>query len=94
MRHLWLRVDRVHNKVTFRVEDDGCGISEDRLPHLLTGLPDSHVSSDTGRSNMGIGLSVCNTIVKAHGAQLYAGNRPEGGARFSFTLEMEEEDYV
>ena len=39
---------------------------------------------------MGIGLSVCNTIVKAHGSEIKVDNRPEGGAEFSFALEMEE----
>ena len=43
---------------------------------------------------MGIGLSVCNTIIKAHGGEFYAGNRREGGAFFRFTLEMEENGYV
>ena len=42
---------------------------------------------------MGIGLSVCNTIVKAHGGEISAENRPGGGAIFRFTLELED-DYV
>ena len=45
---------------------------------------------DTARSNMGIGLSVCRTIIKAHGSELTAGNRRQGGAVFTFALEMEE----
>ena len=49
---------------------------------------------ETGRSNMGIGLSVCQTIVKAHGSDIQVENRPGGGARFSFRLEMEENNDV
>ena len=41
---------------------------------------------------MGIGLSVCRTIIKAHGGQVFAGNRPEGGAVFMFTLPAMEVD--
>lgn len=78
----------------FSVEDDGCGISEERMAHLFTGLLDSEAPADSTRSNMGIGLSVCRTIIKAHGSELKAGNRPEGGAAFSFTLEMEENSHV
>ena len=38
---------------------------------------------------MGIGLSVCLTIIKAHGGTMTAGNLPEGGAEFTFTLPLE-----
>ena len=90
MRNLWLRVE-IHNRFAFfSVEDDGCGISEERMSHLFTGLLDSEAPADSTRSNMGIGLSVCRTIIKAHGSELKAGNRPGGGAAFCFALEMEE----
>jgi two-component system sensor kinase FixL len=35
---------------------------------------------------MGVGLSICRTIIEAHGGELTARNRPEGGAVFRFTL--------
>ena len=72
------------------MEDDGCGIPPERMNFLFTGLLDSEAPADSTRSNMGIGLSVCRTIIKAHGSELKAYNRPEGGASFSFALEMEE----
>ena len=43
---------------------------------------------------MGIGLSGCSTIIKAHGGQIFAENRPTGGAAFSFTKKLEENDHV
>ena len=94
MRNLWLRVEIKNKDAVFSVEDDGCGISEERMAHLFTGLLDSEAPVDSNRSNMGIGLSVCRTIIKAHGGELKAGNRPDGGAAFRFALEMEETDYV
>ena len=94
MNNLWLRVVLRNKKAVFTVEDDGCGIPEDRMGQLFTGLLDSEAPADATRSNMGIGLSVCKTIIKAHGGELKAGNRPEGGAVFSFALEMEETEYV
>ena len=94
MNNLWLRVEIQSNRAVFSVEDDGCGIPEERIAHLFTGLLDSEAPADSTRSNMGIGLSVCRTIIKAHGSELKAGNRPQGGAAFRFALEMEEISYV
>lgn len=94
MRNLRLQVELKNRYAVFSVEDDGCGISEERMAHLFTGLLGSEAPADSARSNMGIGLSVCRTIIKAHGSELKAGNRPAGGAVFSFALEMEELDHV
>ena len=41
---------------------------------------------------MGIGLSVCRAIVAAHGGEIYARNRTDGGMTFGFTLERENYD--
>ena len=94
MRNLWLRVEISNRQAVFSVEDDGCGIPAERMSHLFTGLLDSEAPADTTRSNMGIGLSVCKTIIKAHGGELNAGNRAEGGAAFRFALEMEDTGHV
>lgn len=75
----------------FTVRDDGCGIPADRLDDLFTGyLGSSSRQGDSARRNMGIGLSVCSTIIKAHGGSIRAANRPGGGAEFTFTLTTEE----
>ena len=89
MENLWLKVALREGKAEFHVLDDGCGIPADKMDHLFTGMPGQQASSDSGRSNMGIGLSVCAAIIKAHGGEIFAANRPEGGADFWFTLEME-----
>ena len=78
------------NTARVSVKDDGVGISPDRLEHLFDGtLPFSGTqqSFDQTRS-LGIGLSVCRTVIQAHGGSISAGNRPEGGACFSFTLPL------
>ena len=88
MQNLWLRVEVRDNHAWFFVEDDACGIQEDRMARLFSGLQEKDRADST--RNMGIGLSVCRTIVRAHGGELRAENRPEGGARFFFGLKMEE----
>ena len=94
MEHLWLTVELAGHKAVFTVADDGCGIPPERLHNLFAGVQDTESPIDATRSNMGIGLSVCSTIVKAHGGEIQAGNRPGGGAYFRFQLELEENDHV
>ena len=91
MTHLELEVRLEEHLARFTVRDDGCGIHPDRLEDLFTGyLGSSDRQGDSARRNMGIGLSVCATIIKAHGGQISAYNRPSGGAEFTFTLTTED----
>ena len=91
MSTLELEVRLEGQRVRFTVRDDGSGIPLDRMDDLFTGyLGSSDRQGDSARRNMGIGLSVCATIIKAHGGQITAHNRPGGGAEFTFTLTMED----
>ena len=76
-------------KAIVSVADNGRGIDAETLPHLFDGSLQlsGNKSADTTRS-MGIGLSVCKTIVAAHEGDIYAENLPEGGAMFTFTLPL------
>lgn len=90
MTRLGLSVDQVAGGVEFSVRDDGCGIHKDRLEDIFTGYQGGGDSrGDSKRRNMGIGLSVCATIIKAHGGRIQAVNLPEGGAEFRFFLSTE-----
>lgn len=94
MTELALTVSTQEQRAVFTVEDNGCGIPRDRLEHLFTGqLYGRDAPSDDQRHGMGIGLSVCATIIKAHGGEIEAENRKSGGACFRFTLEMENENH-
>lgn len=75
------------DSVSFTISDNGNGIPEAILPHIFDGYFNSRYekSSDKKR-NMGIGLSVCNTIIKAHNGTMTAGNNKNGGAYFTFCL--------
>ena len=71
----------------FSIEDNGKGIDGKILPMLFTGQI-SHREGETydNKRSMGIGLSVCMTIVRAHDGIMKAENRKEGGARVMFWL--------
>lgn len=94
MTKLKLTVYTIRGDAYFEIADNGCGIPKDRLDDLFTGqLYGSQTPSDSRRTGMGIGLSVCSTIIKAHGGEITAENRPQGGACFRFRLEMEEMEH-
>lgn len=70
------------------VSDNGRGIDPNIIDDIFKGQLDP-VDSNRFR---GIGLAVCKTIVTAHGGEIRAANLPEGGAKFEFTLPMEDEE--
>lgn len=91
MTQLNLRVFTLGGKAIFEISDDGCGIREDRLPRIFSGyFAPENQPADSHRRNAGIGLSVCATIIKAHGGEIHAENLRTGGAVFRFTLDLEE----
>ena len=93
LTQILLRITLVDDQARFEVLDDGCGIAPERLPHIFTGLYTdigNTLPVDHAKRNAGIGLSVCATIVRAHGGSITAENLPAGGARFCFTLTTEE----
>ena len=76
----------------FTVSDNGSGIPVYLLGKLFDGAARSDRTAD-GRRSMGIGLSVCRTVVQAHGGTIRGENKKEGGACFTVTLPMKGDDY-
>ena len=91
MTEIMLRVSVSFGKATFEVSDNGCGIREEKLKSIFSGMyGDSNSTGDNHKRNTGIGLSVCSTIIKAHGGEITAENLKKGGALFRFSLDIEE----
>ena len=90
----WIRiqVSKQEEMAVFSVEDNGGGIEESVLPVIFDGNLVARGESSDNKRNMGIGLSVCKSIIKAHRGNMRAENREEGGARMIFTLPMEMEE--
>ena len=90
MSRILFRVTVSEKLAVFEISDDGCGIPRDKLDKIFDGYFSSLVRADYNeRRNMGIGLSVCAAIIKAHDGKIYAENNEEGGATFRFLLNME-----
>jgi len=72
----------------FEVNDQGKGIPDQILMHLFE-LPNPERKREVdSASGIGIGLSICKTIVDAHDGKIYAYNRPDGGATFQVLLPL------
>lgn len=89
-----LSAERQSAGAVFTVRDNGLGIPEEILPEIFSPALPGKLHAGDDRRNMGIGLSVCSSIVKAHGGSMSACNVREGGAMFRFTLPMEENGEV
>lgn len=90
MTELKLSVKTLSRNAVFQISDNGCGISKEKLSDIFTGyLGKDANTADRRKGSMNIGLSLCAAIIKAHGGEIWAENRPEGGAVFTFSLRME-----
>lgn len=85
--HIRMRLYRQDDQAVVEVRDQGRGLSPEVLQAVRTGesIP---LTGDATRG-MGIGLSVCQSIIKAHGGFFTAENDPSGGAVFCFGLPTE-----
>lgn len=70
--------------VEVSIADTGAGLA----PEVAANLFQPFVT--TKRQGMGLGLSICRTIVEAHGGKIWVENRPGGGTVFRFTLRAAE----
>ncbi|MDO4532070.1 MAG: DUF4118 domain-containing protein, partial [Bacillota bacterium] len=84
-----LRVNQKKSGAVFTVSDMGKGIDPARIPDIFDGKPNKG-SSDSTRG-IGIGLSICKSIILAHDGRIFAENNLNGGASFTFVLPMKGE---
>lgn len=71
--------------ISISIKDYGKGIAPELLDTLFDGGGVYKNQTGDGHKGMGIGLTICKTIVNAHSGEIYADNHEEG-ARFTFTL--------
>jgi len=79
---------------TFEINDNGNGIPEALLDNLFEIHTSAEARAVDAAKGMGIGLSICKTIVQAHGGTIEGCNRKKGGAKFIFRLPLQEGNEV
>ena len=79
-RQITIRSRRDQGAVILEVEDRGCGLA----PEVAQRLFEPFVTTKVG--GMGIGLSICRTIIRDHGGAIEAAPGPAGGAVFRIRL--------
>jgi len=82
-----IAVCRVASSVRVSVRDQGPGIPQDELETVFDKFMQSS-KTKTGAGGTGLGLAICHEIVAAHKGRIWAENRPEGGAVFSFEIPL------
>jgi signal transduction histidine kinase len=79
-RRLVVRTGLSNGHVAVGISDRGRGIGDLERPRIFESF------FTTKEQGLGLGLSICRTIVEAHGGTIGARNNPEGGATFEFAL--------
>ncbi len=90
LTHIDIRVTKAARDAVFTITDDGGGFPQARLDHPFDSMPrpgSSEERRSDGTRNMGLGLSVCSAIIRAHHGTISLRNT-DGGAQVRFTLPL------
>lgn len=88
--HICISAEKEDRMVCIHIADDGPGISDEAKVHLFDMFYTAGIGKADSRRGLGLGLSLCQSIVEAHGGEIFVENNEPHGAIFSFTLPLEE----
>ena len=78
--------------MAFYVDDGGPGVPTDQRRQIFGSFVTSGKVGADGRRGIGLGLAICEAVVKAHGGQIRVEDSALGGACFLFTLPRKEKN--
>jgi signal transduction histidine kinase/CheY-like chemotaxis protein len=83
-----LGVDRVGERLVFRVDDSGIGIGEADLAHLFEGFFQADGTLARSYGGAGIGLAICGELTGLMGGEIAAESELGGGSTFTLSLPL------
>lgn len=88
--HITLSAKRQKTMILVEITDDGPGISEEAKSKLFDMFYTADNIRGDGRRGLGLGLSLCKSIINAHGGSISVSDHSPKGSRFFFTLHASE----
>lgn len=76
--------------VSISVQDYGKGLPQEDLKQLFYGLKQERMQGGDGARGLGLGMTICKTIVEAHDGKIFAENIEGKGLKVTFQLPVEE----
>ena len=74
------------DKIIFKIQDFGCGIPKDKQNIIFNRYSLSRNETMRTRVGLGLGLTICSGLVKAHGGEIWVKSKVGLGSSFYFTL--------
>lgn len=84
-----LAVYRDGDFACFEVSDNGGGVPPAMLEHIFESFVGSQTDKSDSHRGIGLGLSICKSIVEAHDGMISVFNNERGGATFRFDLPLD-----
>ena len=85
-----VRAARRGAQIVVEIADSGCGISDEFKSKAFEMFSTTNKKSGDSRRGVGLGLSLCQAIVHAHGGEISIADNTPRGTIVSFTLNLEE----
>jgi two-component system C4-dicarboxylate transport sensor histidine kinase DctB len=79
---MWLTANQTSNGVTLLIRDNGPGFSEQALAHAR----EPFFTTKASTKGLGLGLAICDTLLRTLGGGLELSNHPDGGALVKLNL--------
>ncbi len=84
--HILITTEKRQNMVVMHIADNGLGISDDAKPRIFDMFYSGINRIADSRRSLGLGLSLCKSIVNAHGGEISVQDNDPHGTIFTFTL--------
>lgn len=75
------------------VSDDGKGIAEEKLNHLLNGQPQPSTPGTSSEKGTGLGLMLCKQITDKHDGKIWIESKPQQGTTVHVTIRSDQSDF-